>query len=128
MSLAAQQAAVLSLLNAALSPKVAYAVDTVPAIRPAEYVEVLVSERFTAPDELLIDATTNVRQYRVTCWWLSRTSLSNALLLRDKSFAALRFARITAGGETSSPVQFEGVEDRITPSDGWFVGSADFTY
>lgn len=128
MSLLAHQEALLALLGPALAPKAAYGVDQVPATRPSEYVEVLVSERFTAEDELLLDATTDVRSYRVTVWWLSRTSVRNALLLRDKTFNALRFARLSVGGTAFSPVQFEGVEQDVTPNDGWFVGSADFTY
>lgn len=128
MSLAAHQAAVEALLSAALAPKPVYAVDKVPATRPAEYVEVLVSEIYTPTDALLLDATTNVRRYRATVWWLSRTSLNNALRMRDKSFAALRFARLTVDGEEYPPAQYEGTEDDVKPDDGWFVGSAEFAY
>jgi len=122
------QDANLALLNAAVAPKVAYSVDKVPATRPPEYVQVLVSERFTAEDDLLLDGTTNVLGYRVTVWWFSQTSVNNALLLRDKCFGALRFARPVVAGEAFGPAQYEGTEQDVTPIEGWFVGSAEFTY
>lgn len=127
-TLAEHQEAVTGLLDAAVSPKHAYTPDAVPAPRPAEYVEVLVSEIYTAPDELLLDATTTVRRYRVTAWWFSQVATSNAQLLRGRCFEALRFARLTVAGETFPPVQFEGTEDEVSQVEGWFAGSAAFTY
>jgi hypothetical protein len=127
-TLAKHQAAVAALLDTAVTPKHAYAPDDVPATRPAEYVEVLVSEIFTAPDELLLDATTTVRRYRVTVWWFSQHAVTNAQLLREKCFDALRFARLTVAGETYPPAQYEGDEDEVSPVEGYFVGSASFTY
>ncbi|KAB2807988.1 hypothetical protein F9L07_25295 [Pimelobacter simplex] len=122
------QTAVVALLDTAVAPKHAHPVDEVPAQRPVEYVQVQVTEIFTAPDQLLLNATTNVRRYRATVWWFSRISVSNALLLREKCFEALRFARITVAGDTYPPAQYEGTEDDVVAIDGWFVGSADFTY
>lgn len=123
------QDANLVLLNAALQPRVtAYPIDKVPNSRPHEYAEVMVSEVYTDPDDLLLDATTNVQQYRVTVWWLSRHSANNALTIRDKCFGALRFARLVVDGVAHSPAQFEGTEQDIESDDGWFVGSASFIY
>lgn len=127
MTLADQSAAVIALLAEA-SPRAVHSVGTVPTPRPAEYIEVLVTERYTPEDALLLDATTDLRGYRATVWWLSKVSEANALILREKAFDALRFARITATGTTSSPAQYEGTEETVTPIDGYFVGSADFTY
>jgi hypothetical protein len=126
--LAEHQAAAVTFLDAAVAPKHAYAPDEVPSPLPAEYVEVLVAEMYTAPDDLLLDATTNVRRYRVTVWWFSQTATSNAQSLRDHCFEALRFARLTVAGETFPPTQFEGTEDEVSQIEGWFVGSASFTY
>ena len=118
-------AAVLAVLNAALAPKVAYEVDTLPATRPAEYVEVSLVRRFGG--EQRMSARSTATGYRVLVRVVSKASVSNARVMREKSRQALEYARLSVASRVTTPVQFEGGEP-VGPDDGWFSGLDTYTY
>lgn len=120
-----QATAVLAALNAALTPKVAYDLDKVPATRPAEYVEVTVSRRHGGEFRQCGDIGTV--GYRVTVRAISRVSVSNVRASLEKCRSALEFASLTVGDESTTPIQFE-TEDPAGYDDGWFSGLVTFTY
>lgn len=125
MTAQANATAILALLNTALSPKVAYDLDDIPSPRPAEYVEIGLSRRFGA---LARSSGGKGRTgYRVTIRAVSQASVVNARNSLEKSRAALEFARLSVGGETSTPVEFE-TEDPAQYDEGWFSGLLVFTY
>lgn len=125
MSEQQQVDAILSLLNAALAPKVAYEVDTVPSPRPSEYVEVQIARRFGGQIRTCgAKATTG---WRVTVYGISQYAVSDARLMLDKCRTALEYRRLQVGVATSTPAQFDAAGP-ISPDDGWFSGWHDYTF
>lgn len=115
--------AVLAALNTALAPKVAYELDAVPATRPANYVEVTVSRRFGGEERAARKGSTG---WRITTRAVSRY-VSDARLMHEKSRTALEYVRLSVGGKSSTPVQFE-TEVPVQEDDGWFSGLISWTY
>lgn len=116
--------AVLAALNASLTPKVAYDYDEVPAERPDNYVEISVSRRFGGEPRLT--GRKGSTGWRVTTRAVSRY-VSDARLMQEKCRTALEYVRLTVGGETTTPIDFES-EDPVGPDDGWFSGLITWTY
>lgn len=118
-------AAALAVLNAALTPKVAYDFDDIPATRPADYVEVSLHRRFGG--ESRASGQKWVTGYRLAVRSVSQASVSDARLMRLKAKTALESKFLTVSGETSTPIQFES-EDPIGPDDGWYSGLTLYTF
>lgn len=117
--------AVVARLNAVLPAAVrAYDIDDVPAEKPSKYVEVTVSRRFGG---VLRTAATSTGGWRVTTRVVDQTSISNARLTANTVRTALEFYRLSVGGKTSTPTQFETAEV-IGPDDGWWSGLTAWTY
>lgn len=119
-------AAVLAVLNAGLPSSVrAYDFDELPATRPVDYVEVTVSRRAGALNRST--GRTETSGWRVTTRAVSQVGVSNARVTRNKVRVALEFARLSVGGKTSTPVQFE-TSDPVESDDGWWSGLTVWTY
>lgn len=117
--------AILAVLNAALSPKVAYDVGDVPLDRPAEYVEVFLTRRFGAVET--IGGPKSSTGWRVTVRAVSRSSVNNVRLMLNKCREALEDVRLSVGAEETTPIEFENART-IAPDEGWFTGATNFTY
>jgi len=120
-------AAIITRLNAILPASVrAYDSDDVPDVKPAAYVEVLVSRRFGAAPARGTASTTRAG-WRVAARVVDQTSVPNARRTANFVRTALEFYRLSVGGKTSTPVQFETAE-AIGPDDGWWSGLTAYTY
>lgn len=118
--------AVLAVLNAALPDSYpAYDIDDVPSPRPSRYVEVSTSRR--AGGNLRASAETATGGWRVTTRPVDQFSVTNARKAANTVRVALEFARLSVGGKTSTPVQFE-TSDPIEADDGWHSGLTAWTY
>lgn len=125
MSANEQSTAVLAALTTALSPKVPYLLHAVPSPRPSEYVAVVVSRRFGG--NLNLGAQMGITGYRISVEAVSEQSGTNAAVSLEKCRAALEFVRLTVGGKSTTPIQYEA-ETPIDYDDGWFSGVMQFTY
>lgn len=126
MTANANAAAILTALNAALTgDMVAYEADEVPSPRPPEYVDVSIGRRFGG--QRRSSSHLWLTGYRVTVRAVSETAPSNVRTTLETCRAALEYARLSVGGETSTPVQFE-TEDPAGEDAGWFSGVQAFTY
>jgi hypothetical protein len=122
----ANATAVIATLNAALPTSVrAYDLDELPATRPDNYVEVTVSRRFGGQQRNTAQATT--QGWRITTRSVSSVSVFNARKNAETVRAALEFARLSVGGSTTTPVQFETAET-VGDDDGWWSGLTTWTY
>lgn len=120
-----QAAAVLTALNTQLPGSlVAYDIDDLPAVRPADYIEVTVSRRFGGEQRNSGHKTTS--GYRVTTRAVGET-VTNARTLHGHARTALEFKMLTVSGEHTSPIQFES-EEPVGPDDGAFSGLLSWTY
>lgn len=117
-------AAVLTALNAALTPKQAYDIDDVPETRPNEYVEVMVSRKFGGAARVC--GSMGTVSWRIATRVVSQASVSNARLMASFVDAALEGVSLSVGGDATTPISFEGAED-IGPDDGWFSGLSTWT-
>lgn len=119
-------AAVIARLNAVLPATVrAYDVDDVPTDLPSKYVEVTVTRRYGGTRRA--SASTATGGWRITTRVVDQTSIANARLTANTARTALEFYRLSIGGKTSTPVQFETAEV-IGPDDGWWSGMTAYTY
>lgn len=126
MTANANVTAILTALNAALPAGVdAYEVDEVPKTRPTEYVDVAIGRRFGGNRRS--SSQSWLTGYRVTVRAVSETAPANVRASLETCRAALEYARLVVGGETSTPVQFE-TEDPADLDDGWYSGVQAFTY
>lgn len=125
MSTDADAVALLAVLNAVLpAGRKAYDGDDLAnmALKPACYVELVTSRRFIQPARMF--PTASVIGTRATLRWVADT-VGNARKLRDLCTTALEGQVLLSG--TTTPVQFE-TEEPIGPDDGFYSGSADWTY
>lgn len=120
--------AVLAMVNAELAdPCTAYSPSNVPSPRPDEHVTVVIARR--AGGEQRQCGGTGAIGYRITLRAVSRTDDGNVLNSLEACRRALEFRRITAGGKTSTPVQFETERPVAQEGEGgWFVGVLNLTY
>lgn len=125
MTAQANMTAILTALNAALSPRKAYELDQVSTTRPAQYVEVTLARRFGG--ERRASAGLGLTSYRITVAAVSQTTVSSVRSDLEKCRAALEFARLSVGGEVSTPIQFETNDDADYGA-GWFAEYMAFTY
>ena len=115
-------AAVIAALKAANAAP--YDLDEIPSTLPTYYTEVTVTRRFGGVQRN--SAQTGTQSYRITTRAVAKT-VSNAREMRKRTQAALNEARLTIGGRTSTPIQFE-TEDVIGPDDGYYSGLTAWTY
>lgn len=94
------------------------------ATPPASYTEVTVSRRFGGDDR---NAGPKSRTgWRITTRQVAIT-VSNAREMRKRTHTALEDVRLTVGGKSTSPVEFEGGEP-IGEDDGKWSGLETWTY
>lgn len=115
----------LAALDAALAPRKAYDLDKVPSPRPPQYVEITLSRMFGGEQRACGGIATV--GYRLTVRAVSQSTVSSVRTDLEKCRAALEFNRLTVGGKTSTPIQFE-TEDPAGYDDGWFSGLLTFTF
>lgn len=119
-------AAIITALTAANAAP--YDLDDAKKLTTAQifpgYTEVTVSPRSGAPNRST--GSTGRRGWRITTRQIGGT-VSNAREMRKRTHAALEFARLTVGGDKTSPIQFEGAEP-IGDDDGWYSGLTTWTY
>ena len=115
-------AAVIAALKAASAAP--YDLDEIPAALPTYYTEVTVTRRYGGVQRA--SAQRGTQSYRITTRAVAKT-VSNAREMRKRTQAALNEARLTIGGRTSTPIQFE-TEDVIGPDDGYYSGLTAWTY
>ena len=126
MSTAANLDAVVEALNNALPATCrAYPLGQLPATRPTEYVEVVVTRR--PGGNLKASAATTVAGYRGLIRAVSRTSVDNVLTTLETCRRALEFRRLAVGDRFSTPLQFETARP-AGPDNGWFSGAEQFTH
>lgn len=125
MTANANIAAILTLLNAALTDVTAYEADEVPKTRPSEYVDVAIGRRFGG--ERRSSSQAGLTGYRLTVRATSETAPMNVRDTLETCRSTLEYARLSVGGETSTPIQFE-TEDPAGEDAGWFSGVQGFTY
>lgn len=125
MTANANAAAILTLLNAALSDVEAYEADEVPKTRPSEYVDIAIGRRFGG--ERRSSSQAGLTGYRLTVRATSEMAPSNVRDTLEDCRAALEYQRVTVGGEVSTPLQFE-TEDPAGEDEGHFSGVMAFTY
>lgn len=126
MSANTNATAILTLLNGALPAEVrAYEIDQVPSPRPTEYVDISLARRFGG--ERRASSQLGITGYRVTIRATSETAPANVRQTIATCRAALEYARLSVGGEVSTPVQFE-TEDPAGADDGWFSGVDAYTF
>lgn len=123
MSTQAQAAAVLTAINAAISPKLAYDYDTVPSPRPDDYIEVGIIRVFGGAQRQ--SGQKGRTGYRILVRSISR-DVFNARLMHDRAMGALEDLFLPVAGK-QTPIQFETSEP-IGPDDGWFSGYSSYTY
>ncbi|RNL63647.1 hypothetical protein EFK50_07850 [Nocardioides marmoriginsengisoli] len=117
--------AILTVLNAALSPRKAYDLDKVPSTRPPQYVEITLARRFGA--NLKRSASTGIVGYRLTVAAVSQTTVSSVRTDLEECRAALEFNRLSVGPAKTTPIQFETNDDADYGS-GWFAEYMTFTF
>lgn len=126
MTTRAQHAeAVLAVINAALPPTIkAYETDDIPATRPAQYVEVILTRVFGG--EPMLDGSTATSGWLIFTRFVAKT-VSNAGVLQDRVTTALEDRVLVIGDRESTPVSFQ-TEEPIAPDSGWYSGSAQWDY
>lgn len=117
--------AILTVLNAALSPRKAYDLDKVPSPRPAQCVEITLARRFG--DLLSLGGRVGPTGYRITIAAVSQTTVSSVRSDLEKCRAALEDRLLVIGGVESTPIEFETNDDADYGS-GWFAEYMAFTY
>ncbi len=117
--------AALAAINAQFSTPRAYSLSDVPATRPPEYVTALLIRRPGA--RLNAGGSTGIVGYRLRVRAVSQASDSNVRNSLEKCRAALEFKRLTVGGKSTTPIQFE-TEDDVSGDDGWFAAYDDYTF
>lgn len=118
--------AIVEALNAALPPKCrAYPLGKVPADRPAEYVEVIVTRRFGG--ERRQCGRSGATGYRDLIRGVSQVSADNVLATLEICRAALEFQQLDVEGRATTPVQFE-TATAAAPDNGWFSGATTYTH
>lgn len=126
MSTKANLDAIVEALNAALPAECrAYPLGKVPATRPAEYVEVIVTRRFGG--ERRQCGRTGAAGYRDLLRAVSRASVDNVLTTLETCRAALEFQQLEVDGRATTPVQFE-TATAAAPDNGWFSGATTYTH
>lgn len=119
-------AAVIAALSAATAAP--YDLDDAKKLTAAQiypgYTGVTVSPRFGAPNRA--PGSTGRRGWRITTRQVGGT-VSNAREMRKRTHAALEFVRLSVGGGTTTPIQFEGAEP-IGEDDGYWSGLETWTY
>lgn len=100
-------AAIIAALTAAQAAP--YDLDDAKALDPVPYgyTEVMVMPRGGMPVRL--PGSTGRRGWRISTRHVG-TSVSNAREMRKRTHAALEFARLVIGGDTTTPIQLEGAE------------------
>ncbi len=128
----AHAAAVLALLNTALTASFdasvrAYDLDEVSRLttKPKRYVEVEVYRRFGDGARLCGGKPTDL--WRVLTRYVSDT-VTNSRALREASRGALEMARVSVGGATTTPVQFETASSIQQDNEHWWTGQDAWTY
>lgn len=116
--------AVIAAINAKFTTPRAYELDSVPAVRPAQYIEVTVSRRFVDGTPRY-DGSKSWKGVRITTRAVAQT-VTNARLLHTKTTEALEDVFLAVGGATTTPVQFE-TETPIAEDDGWYSGVTSWT-
>lgn len=108
-------AAIVAALTAANAAP--YELDDAKALTtiPNGYTEVMVMPRAGAPNRN--PGSTGRRGWRITTRQVG-TTVTNAREMRKRTHAALEFARLTVGGDKTTPIQFEGAE--VIGEDGEF--------
>lgn len=103
-----------------------YDLDDIKALAspPAQYTEVTVSRRFGGQNRAT--GSTGRVGWRITTRTVAKT-VSNAREMRKRAETALLYARLTVGGDETTPIQFEGAEP-IGDDDGWWSGLTTWTY
>lgn len=118
--------AIVEALNAALPTACrAYPLGKVPATRPAEYVEVIVTRRFGG--ERRQCSRTGAVGYRALIRAVSQVSVDNVLATLETCRLALEFQQLDLDGRTTTPVQFE-TATAAAPDNGWFSSATTYTY
>ncbi|WP_418060807.1 hypothetical protein [Pimelobacter simplex] len=118
--------AIVEALNAALPTACrAYPLGKVPATRPAEYVEVIVTRRFGGNPKA--SAVSDVAGYRTLLRAVSQVSVANVLGTLETCRAALEFQCLTVGDQVTTPIQFETARS-AGPDNGWFSGAEQYTH
>ncbi|WP_418063158.1 hypothetical protein [Pimelobacter simplex] len=126
MSTATNLDAVVEALNAALPPKCrAYPLGQVPADRPAEYVEVIVTRRFGGNPKA--SSVSDVAGYRTMLRAVSQASVDNVHKTLDTCRTALEFQCLSVAGQVTTPIQFETARP-AGPDNGWFSGAEQYTH
>lgn len=130
MSLVADEAlhtaAFLAAVNASLPASVrAYSPDAVPEPLPQDYVEVTVSRRAGVANRA--NGRTLLGGWRATTRAVSSVGVYNAQRSEEKVRLGVEFKRLSVGGKTSTPVQFE-TSDAVGPDDGAWSGLSAWTY
>ncbi len=117
--------AIMTILNAALSPRKAYDLDKVPSPRPAQYVEITLARRFG--DLQTLGGRVGPTGYRITVAAVSQGNLVAARSDLEKCRAALEDRLLIVGDDESTPIEFETNDDADYGS-GWFAEYMAFTY
>lgn len=125
MTAAENAAALLAVLNAAVSPRKVYELHQVPTTRPPNYVEMTLSRRFGGEFKQCGDVGTT--SYRVTLRAVAQMSVTAARDDLEKCRAALENVALVVGSDATTPIQFE-TEDPVATDNGWFSGLMAFTY
>lgn len=89
----------------------------------AEHVQVSVSRRFA---ETKRGGAVSRAPFRLQTRPVGNT-ISNARAINQRVFTALQDSRVTADGQTSTPVDMESADD-IGPDDGKFSGLTTWTF
>ncbi|KAB2808314.1 hypothetical protein F9L07_22630 [Pimelobacter simplex] len=126
MSTKANLDAVVEALNAALPAECrAYPLGEVPAKRPAEYVEVVVTRRFGGNPKA--SAVSDVAGYRTLLRAVSQASVDNVHKTLETCRGALEFQCLPVGDQATTPIQFETARS-AGPDNGWFSGAEQYTH
>lgn len=126
MSTATNLDTIVEALNAALPTKCrAYSLGKVPATRPAEYVEVVVTRRFGGNPKA--SAVSDVAGYRTLLRAVSQASVDNVHKTLETCRAALEFQCLLVADRVTTPIQFETARP-AGPDNGWFSGTEQYTH
>lgn len=117
-------AALITALNAELTPREAFARGTVPEEEPAIYVVVDIERRGGAAP--LRNVRTARRSHRVTVRGVGRTVKEAQWALAEAS-SALEGATLTVSGGTTTPLVFESAEG-VSEDEGRYSGALTWTY
>lgn len=127
MSEKAHTTAVLALLNAAAAN--AYTIDELDAMGslPPQYAEVYVTNRSVDAGRRVSGRSGSTDGWRVQVRAVANR-FGNAQEIRRRVHAALKNARVTVDGRTSSPMWQSVSDDPIASDDGWFSGMSEYEY